>query len=184
MRLRRYSSAAAACIALALAAGGCSTGRPNGAAREGLDVQLAGLAYNVYITRELNLRNAEDRGYYRGPEAPPGYALYGVFVRVCNTRSGFRTPLATFTIEDNQGNQFHPLPLPADNVFAYRPRVLSHNACIPETGSAAADGPTGGALLIYKFPLTALENRPLEMVIQARSGPAAPPHSKRIELDI
>ena len=184
MPLRRYVSAAAACAALALAAGGCSTGRPNGAAREGLDVEIAGLDFNVYITRELNLRNAEDRGYYRGPEAPPGFALYGVFIRVCNQKHGFRTPLSTFTIEDNQGNRFHPLPLPADNVFAYRPRRLSHKACIPEAGGAAATGPTAGALLLYKFPLSALENRPLEMVIENRSGPGAAPQSKRIELDI
>jgi hypothetical protein len=184
MRLRRPVSAAAACAVLALAAGGCATGRPNGAAREGLDVEIGGLDFNVYITRELNLRDAEDRGYYRGPEAPPGFALYGVFIRVCNMKHGFRTPLSTFVIEDNQGNRFHPVPLPPDNVFAYRPRRLSHKACIPESGSAAADGPTAGALLLYRFPLSALENRPLEMVIQNRAGPTAPPQTKRIELDI
>ena len=185
MRPRRHQSAAlVACALTALAVAGCSSGRPDGTAREGLYETVAGLDYNVFITRELNLRDAEDHGYYAGPEARPGFALYGLFLTVCNDGHGFRTPLTQFTIEDNQGNRFHPLPLPADNVFAYRPRRLSHKACIPEAGGAAATGPTAGALLLYKFPLSALENRPLEMVISNRPGPAAPPQTKRIELDI
>jgi hypothetical protein len=184
MRLRRPQSAAlVACALAALALAGCSSGRPNGAAREGLYEDVAGLDYNVFITRELNLRDAEDRDYYRGPEAPPGYALYGVFIQVCNHGDGFRTPNTTFTVEDNQGNKFHPLPLPASNVYRYRPRRLSHGACIPEPGSAAANGPTAGSLLLYKFPLTSLENRPLELLIEAPPG-SPKPASKRIELDI
>ena len=183
MRLRRYVSAAAACAALALAAGGCSTGRPNGAAREGLDVEIAGLDFNVYITRELNLRDAEDRGYYQGPEAPPGFALYGLFIQVCNNGHGFKTPNVTFTVEDSQGNRFHPVPLPANNLYAYRPRRLSRKACIPEAGSTAYNGPTGGALLLFKFSLPSLENRPLELLIDAPPG-SPKPRFKRIELDI
>jgi hypothetical protein len=186
MRPTRPKSALVACVVvLSLAASGCKSGRPNGAAREGLNVNVAGLAYNVYITRQLNLRDAEDRGYYRGPEAPPGFALYGVFIKVCNTGHGFRTPIATtFKVEDNQGNTFRPLPLPADDVFAYRPRLLSHNACIPEPGSAAATGPTEGSLLLFKFPVASLENRPLELLIEGRRGPGLPAQVKRVELDI
>src|SRR5437763_3467168 len=184
MRARRSTCVAAACAIIALSAGGCSSGRPSGAGREGKPVTVAGLAYNVYITRELNLRDAEDRGYYRGRDAPPGFALYGVFLTVCNDKHGFRTPSVSFTIEDNQGNRFHPLPLPADNLFGYRPRRLSHGACIPESGSPAFSGPTGGALLVYKFPVASLENRPLELLIEGRSAPFAPVETKRVELDI
>src|SRR5436309_8269786 len=115
MRPRRPRSAAVACALTALLLGGCSSGRPHGAAREGLYEDVAGLDYNVFITRELNLRDAEDRDYYRGPEAPPGFALYGVFIQVCNHGHGYKRPDTTFTIEDNQGNRFHPLPLPSDD---------------------------------------------------------------------
>jgi len=181
MRPRRPRSAVVACALTALLLGGCSTGRPHGAAREGLYEDVAGLDYNVFITRELNLRDAEDRDYYRGPEAPPGFALYGVFIQVCNHGHGYKRPDTSFTIEDNQGNRFHPLPLPSDDVFAYRPQRLSTGACIPEPGSAAFSGPTGGSLLLFKFPTSALENRPLELLIEA---PAGKPRSKRIELDI
>jgi hypothetical protein len=184
MRARRFTCVAAACAAVALTAGGCSTGRPNDAGREGKPVTVAGLSYNIYITRELNLRDAEDHGYYRGKEAPPGFALYGVFLTVCNDKHGFRTPLVNFTIEDNQGNKYHPLPLPASNLFAYRARRLSHGACIPEAGGAAATGPTSGALLVYKFPVNSLENRPLEMLIEGRAAPFAPVETKRVVLDI
>src|SRR5438105_3379890 len=184
MRARRQISVAVACAAALLTATGCSSGRQNGAGREGKAVTVAGLSYNIYLTRELNLRDAEDHGYYRGPEAPPGFALYGVFLKVCNEKHGFRAPLTQFTIEDNQGNRFRPVPLPADDVFAYRPRRLSHAACIPETGSPAFSAPTGGALLLFKFPSASLENRPLELLIEGRAAPFAAPQTKRVELDI
>ena len=184
MRARRSTCVAAACAIIALSAGGCSSGRPSGAGREGKPVTVAGLSYNVYITRELNLRDAEDHGYYQGREAPPGFALYGVFLTVCNDGHGFRAPLTTFTIEDTQGNRFHPLPLPRNNIFAYRSHRLSHAACIPQTGSPAFSAPTGGALLLFEFPLSALENRPLELLIEGRTSPSAPVQTKRVELDI
>ena len=44
-------------------------------------------------------------------------------------------------------------------------------------------GPTGGSLLLFKLPLTSLENRPLELIVEAPPG-SQPPHRKRIELDI
>jgi hypothetical protein len=183
MRPRRLLIAVLACALTALLVAGCDTGRPNGAAREGLYEDVAGLDYNVFITRELNLRNAEDRDYYHGPEAPPGAALYGIFVSVCNHGHGYKVPNTTFTVVDNQGNRFHPLPVPKDDVFAYRPRRLSSGACIPEAGSAAATGPTGGSLLLFKFPLSSLENRPLELKIVAPPG-SKKPLEKTIELDI
>ena len=170
MRLTRPRSAALiACAAAALAAAGCGSSTKGEPVREGLGVTVADLKYTVYITRELNQHDAEDRGYYRGPEPGPGFTYYGVFVNVCNEKGGkFRTPVATDTlvVTDNQENEFKPLKVPADNVFAYRPRSLSKDACVPEGGSAAATGPTAGALLIYKFPVQSLENRPLILHIE------------------
>ena len=183
MRPRRLAVALLACVLASLALAGCKSSRPEGVAREGLYEDVAGLDYNVFITRELNIRDAEDRDYYRGPEAPPGSALYGVFIQVCNHGHGYKIPDTRFTVEDNQGNRYEPLPLPKDNVFAYRPRRLASGACIPEAGSAASAGPTGGALLLFKLPLTTLENRPLELTVEAPAG-SEPPHRKRIELDI
>ncbi|HKP91039.1 MAG TPA: hypothetical protein VJT75_13815 [Thermoleophilaceae bacterium] len=183
MRPRRLAICVLACSLAALLVAGCDSGRPEGVAREGLYEDVAGLDYNVFITRELNLRDAEDRDYYRGPEAPPGSALYGVFIQVCNNGEGMKFPDVEFAIEDNQGNEFHPLPLPRRNVFAYRARRLATDSCIPEPGSAAASGPTAGSLLLFKLTLSSLENRPLELVIEAPPG-SEKPTRKVIQLDI
>ena len=183
MRPRRRVIAALLRALAALFAAGCESGRTPGVAREGLSEEVGGLSYNVFITRELNLRDAEDRDYYRGPEAPPGSALYGVFIQVCNHVHGFKYPDVEFTVEDNQGAEFHPLELPKDNVFAFRPRRLATDSCIPEPGSAAASGPTAGSLLLFEFPNSVLENRPLELVIEAPPGAEKPRHTA-VQLDI
>lgn len=175
---------------LVLVLSGCGTNpRENNAGREGLPEKVGQLEYNVYITRELNLRDNEDTGYYRGPEAPPGFALYGVFLTACNpAKIGSAGPsvLASgnFTIVDTQGNRFKPLPQPATNAFAYNARRLRHQACIPTAGSLASSGPTNGSLLIFKLPLTTLENRPLDLEIVAPPDAAGKTDTGRIELDV
>ena len=181
--------------------------------REGIAVDLGGLDYNVYITRQLNPKDVGDRDYYNGPEeseecAKPGSQtepqltpeerpqkcptnLFGVFIQVCNeTSDGAPKPAreateiegrefaGDFEIEDAQGNKFEPVPLPTTNVFAYRARPLKKGDCIPASGSAASTTPTAGALLVFRIPVAATENRPLELSI-SRGG-----ETKKFELDI
>src|ERR1700712_5032553 len=170
MVLRRSTSAALMCVAaLAFLAGCGSSPRENGAGREGAPEKVGKIEYNVYITRELNLKDAEDSGYYKGPEAPPGFALYGVFLTACNPATSAATPniaaASDFSILDSQGNRFKPLPVPITNIFAYHAVPLKHKACIPKIGSLASSAPTNGALLVFKLPLTTLENRPLDLEI-------------------
>jgi hypothetical protein len=134
-------------------------------AREGLAIDVGGVDYNVFITRELNLAITPDKDYYDGPPAPAGSALYGVFIKVCNPGSEPVRTTSSFTVKDNQGTEFKPKPLPADNPFAYRPTELAKDACLPEDGSVAQLGPTAGAMLLFEFPLENTENRPLELEI-------------------
>jgi hypothetical protein len=192
MDLPRFSSAAFFCV-LALAGGvlaGCGENpRENDASREGLPEEVGGIDYNVYITRELNLRDVEDSGYYKGPEAPPGFALYGVFLVACNPEEAADSPNVPaaddFTVIDTQGNRFKPLPTEPGNVFAYKAVPLKHLACIPKQGSLASSGPTNGALLIFKLPLQALENRPLDLEIVSPPDPSTGDRETgRIELDV
>src|SRR5919112_5598879 len=118
MFVRRSTSAALLCaIAALLLLSGCGENpRENNAGREGLPEKVGELEYNVFITRELNLKDVGDSDYYQGPEAPPGYALYGVFLTVCNTEEKAGTPLIPsandFTIVDTQGNRFKPRSIP------------------------------------------------------------------------
>lgn len=190
MTARTPGFALLACLLVALTAlTGCKNTRENNAGREGKPENIGHIDYNVYITRELNLRDTEDAGYYQGPEAPPGYALYGVFLTACNPNPSVSAPhwlpSSRFAIQDTQGNMFHPLPMPANNIWAYKARPLKQNACIPKIGSLAASGPTNGALLVFKLPLQTLENRPLDLIITSPpQGPNGTRSTGRIELDI
>lgn len=178
MGLRRFL-VGLACVATAASLSGCfleeekEEGEP---LREGLAVSVGGIEYTVYITRELNPALPDDRGYWQGKEAEPGTSLYGVFLQACN-RSGENedddvetdTYEATddFVVKDTQGNEYEPLEVEEDNVFQYHPTELEPGACIPAVGSNAQQGPTAGAMLPFKFPLEAGENRPLELEIHA-----------------
>ena len=120
----------------------------------------------MFITRQLNLEDVEDRGYVEGVGQPaPGSTYYGVFLEACNVGDEPVTTASTFRIVDTAGNEFEPLSLDPDNPFSYTPTELEPGDCIPAEGSLAASGPTAGALLIFEIPLEDTENRPLELEI-------------------
>ncbi len=188
MRRRRLRSALLACAlaAATAAATGCTREAEKGEPlREGLGAEAAGVKYNVFITRQINQHLASDRGFYDGPEPRPGFTYYGVFIKVCNETEGFKRPIEydEFHVKDSQGNEFEPVELEGDNAFAYRARRLSKDACVPEAGSPAATGPTGGALMLFEFPVQTLENRPLELEIAAVDEEGER-HTEAIELDL
>jgi hypothetical protein len=133
---------------------------------EGLALDLDGLDYNVFITRELNLETPPDNAYFDGPEPKKGETLYGVFIQVCNNSNDTRRMVDDFTITDNQGNEFEPETLPSDNHFAYHADELLPDECMPEAGSVAQLGPTAGVMLLFRLPLANTEYRPLELEIQ------------------
>jgi hypothetical protein len=135
-------------------------------AREGLALELDGVDYNVFITRQLNPEIPPDDAYYTGPEPPPDETLFGVFIQVCNHSDDSRGTAEEFKVVDNQGNEFEPEELEADNAFAYEPQELDPEECIPEAGSVAQLGPTAGSMLLFRLPLQVTENRPLELEIE------------------
>jgi hypothetical protein len=135
-------------------------------AREGLAVELDGVDYNVFITRQLNLEVPPDNAYYDGPEAEQGETLYGVFIQTCNNSEDTRETVDGFKITDNQGNEFEPEELPEDNHFAYHAGELLPKECQPESGSVAQLGPSAGSMLLFRLPLENTEYRPLELEIE------------------
>jgi hypothetical protein len=216
----RLSTVLITCAAAAVLAGCGTKGEDHEPAREGIAAPLGGLDYNVFITRQLNPKDVEDRGYYTGPEESGECAgtgtgssltpeerpqrcptsLFGVFIEVCNEETD-GAPVAAreprvqrgvgtdgaetegelggdFEIEDSQGNKFEPIALPPTNVFAYRARPLKKNDCIPASGSAAATAPTGGSMLLFRLPVAATENRPLELSVSVGG------ETRKFELDI
>ena len=138
-------------------------------AREGLALELDGIDYNVFITRQLNPRVAPD-GAYVSEEAPKGETYYGVFIQVCNNSPEARETVGDFIVKDNQDNEYEPEELPEDNEFAYSARRLNPDECIPEAGSVAQLGPTAGSMLLFQLPIEATENRPLELELEGESG--------------
>jgi len=166
----RRATIAVCVLALALAA--CGSDEEQGVdepAREGLSLKLDGVNYNVFITRQLNPKIPADDAYVT-EEAPPGEALWGVFLQACNESDSPREPVSEFTVKDSLENTFHPQPLPEDNQFVYTPRTLLPEECIPQSGSVAQLGPSGGAMLLFQLPLDVTENRPLELEIEADNG--------------
>jgi hypothetical protein len=185
MALGRKPLTAFLCASALVLAAGCGddqgvggqSGEPH---REGLSVELEGVEYTVYITRELNLKTPPDQAYYNGPEAPPGQAYFGVFLQVCNPKGPPKRTAEHFKVLDNQGNEFEPTEVEENNPFAYHPRTLSEKRCIPQAGSVAQLGPTEASMLLFKLPLSNTENRPLELEIE---GPTEG-GSEAVELDL
>jgi hypothetical protein len=140
-------------------------------AREGLALDLQGIEYNVFITRELNPRVAPDMAYVEaGTEPSKDETLYGVFLQACNRTDDPHQPFDQFKIVDNQGNEFEAEELPEDNQFAYHAKELLPDECLPEAGSVAQLGPTAGLMLLFKLPLANTEYRPLELEIEGSGG--------------
>ena len=167
-RLHVTALCALALVCLAAFAGcGKSSNKAGATVREGLSTPLAGLRYTVFLTRQLNVANEEDKGYVPGQkDAPPGKSLYGVFLQACNDSKSVANAAKRFYIEDTQGNRFEPQGLSSENPFAYRGGPVQPQNCEPARGSLAQQSPTSGALLLFQIPLAATENRPLELHIQ------------------
>jgi hypothetical protein len=189
MVLARQIAAACALAAAVVCLGACGEKTDDlgvkEAASEGLAIPIGGIDYNVFITRQLNPEIVPDNAFYSGPDPGKGETLYGVFLQACNNGKKPEETSDTFKVTDNQGNEFLPTRLPDDNPFAYHPRRLGPKECIPESGSVAQLGPTGGAMLLFKFPVEDTENRPLELEITAPfQGDSPTRDHRKVKLDL
>ena len=87
-----------------------------------------------------------------------------------------------FEILDTQENVYKPVAVdPRANAIAYEARELEAGAIIPATDSVAGDGPTQGAMLLFKLPFTTLQNRPLEFKIHS---PTSAEEHAVVDLDV
>lgn len=144
------------------------------------------LIYEVQLSRELNPADTEDAAYLKGltprqRKLAPGEEWFGVFVQVYNESSAPHPAATEFTITDTQENTYRPIVPAATNEFAYRAGLMQPKSRIPALNTVAADGPTQGALLLYKIKLLSLDNRPLELKIV---DPLDPRQTAQAELDV
>lgn len=144
------------------------------------------LIYEVQLSRELNPADTEDAAYLKGltpaqRKLNPGEEWFAVFLQVYNESSTAHPAATELTISDTQENVYRPTVPNATNEFAYRGGLLQPKARIPALNTVAANGPTQGALLLYKIKIVSLDNRPLELTIV---DPLDPRQTAKAELDV
>jgi len=144
------------------------------------------LIYEVQLSRELNPADTEDASYLTGltpaqRRLSHGEEWFGVFLQVYNESSTPHPVATNLTISDTQNNVYTPIVPAFTNEFAYRGGLLAAKARIPALNTVAANGPTQGALLLYKIKVVSLDNRPLELKIV---DPLDPTQSASAELDV
>ena len=170
---------AAACLALVAALAGCGnrTDEPRTFAEtEGIYVELGELKYQIQLSRQLNPNDPEDEDYLKGlpegtPEPSAEEAWFAIFMRVENDTEETHEVATDFEIIDTQENNYSPVALdPEISLFDYEPRPLGPGELLPELNTTAAGDPIRGALLLFKLPYDAFQNRPLEFRIQGPDG--------------
>jgi hypothetical protein len=144
------------------------------------------LVYQVQLSRELNPFDTEDSAYLQGlapaqRKLAPGQEWFGVFIQVYNNSSVPRLAAKSVTISDTQNNLYVPVVPDQTNQFAYRGGLIGANSRLPVLDSVAGNGPTQGALLLYKIQIVSLDNRPLEVKIV---DPTDAAQSASAELDV
>jgi hypothetical protein len=153
---------------------------------EGVYVDVAGLTYQVQLSRFLNPGDVEDKQYLVGlpeginPQLPGDEIWFGVWMRVKNYSDESLTPTDSFTIIDTEGTEFRPVPLDVKtNPFVYEPILLHHAQVLPTPDTAAASGPIQGSLILFRLKTDALQNRPLVLHIDQGEGNEA-----HVDLDL
>ena len=129
------------------------------------------LEYQVQLSRQLNPTNSEDVGYLQGltpaqQKLLPGEEWFAVFMQVYNTGESPHPASTNITISDTQGNVYLPIIPDETNRYAYRAGVVQPGAVLPPPGTTTSQGPTQGALILYKIKVVSLNNRPLEVKIR------------------
>ncbi len=137
---------------------------------EGEPIEVAGLEYNVQITRFLNPDDTSDVEYLVGqPPAPPGTSYLGVFMVIENETDEPRPSATNYTVLDTLDEEF-------EIAESESPYALEVGADVPADGqipipnSTAATGPNQGSLLIFPVADGVSENRPLKLEIETFDG--------------
>ena len=175
---RRIAIALLALAALVVVAG-CGSEEEELDVVEGEPIESEDVLYNVVISRFLNPDDTEDAAYLVGqPDPPLRQQYFGVFMQVENEGHEPITLPETATVVDTLDNEFEPLE--TESPFALSlGETLEPESRSPRPNSVAADGPTGGSLILFLVDEASTENRPLELEIPLSSG-----ETGHVELDI
>jgi hypothetical protein len=144
------------------------------------------LVYEVQLSRELNPYDVEDAAYLQGlsPEQrklAPGQEWFAVFVQVYNNHSASHVASTAMKIADTQGNTYNPITPASHNSFTYTGGTVEGDGRLPILDSVSSNGPTQGAMLLFKIQTVSLDNRPLKLTI---TDPQDTAETASAELDV
>jgi hypothetical protein len=138
-------------------------------ADEGVPIQLGDLNFNVQETRFLNPSQPDDKEYLEGQQlpTPQGKSYLGVFLTIHNSGDNpVRVPTnSEMSVVDTTGVAYQSIPSHTD-FAAPLGSTLAPGADIPAPDTAAANGPTQGALILFLTDEGVSENRPLKLEIE------------------
>jgi hypothetical protein len=136
---------------------------------EGIPIKLGDLKITVQETRFLNPGQPDDKQYLAGQQLPtPTRKSYlGVFLTIENDGDNPVTLPANeqVSVVDTTGAAYASIPSHTD-FAAPLGSTLASGGDIPAPGTAAANGPTQAALVIFLVDQGVSENRPLKLEIQ------------------
>ena len=139
-------------------------------ADEGIPIQLGDLKFTVQETRFLNPSQPDDKEYHEGQQlpTPAGKSYLGVFLTIHNSGDDpVRVPTNDdMSVVDTTGAAYASIPSHTD-FAAPLGSTLASGADIPAPGTAAANGPTQGAIVLFQLPEGISENRPLKLEIDS-----------------
>jgi hypothetical protein len=178
--------------ALAITLGGCARTTLTGVSEDQLSAgtepyfNVAGVTYQVQISRQLNPFGSEDVQYLSGvhgaQDLPANQLWFGVFLWAKNQTKQIRKTADTFEIVDSEGTVYHSVALNASvNPYAWTSQALGQNQIEPLSDSTASDGSTGGGLILFKLNDSVYSNRPLTLEIFKPGGGSTP---AKVSLDL
>lgn len=170
MRLKPLALLAALPLALGLGACGNKQDRIQHGETEGIFVDVGELKYQIQISRILNPSISHDASFLEGVEEElgEGETWFAVFVRIENESNEPIEPAEHYELEDQQGETYEPVELPATNPFHFSEEPIPPGSYAPAPDSVARQlGSIGGMLLLYKVSYATLDNRPVELVIKS-----------------
>jgi hypothetical protein len=177
MPLRRHLVSSAAVVAAAASLTACGAKEHVSVAKtEGVYVTAGELKYQVQISRILNPSDFEDRDYLTGIASydrtlGKDEQWFGVFLRAINMTNAAHPTSDRLTIKDTTGAQFQPVRVdPNVNRVAWKSVVVKGGDQVPVPGSLARENDTQGGLVLFKIPVPAFANRPLELHIASATG--------------
>jgi hypothetical protein len=157
--------AALALAALVVGVSACGYTSDSKNVVEGEPVQVGELSINVTFSRYLNPADNEDSAYLVGQPPPgKGSTYFGVFLEVQNESDKVQT-VPGMTITDASGASYSAYP--SESLYALRfGEKVEPEEQLPVLDSTAQQGSIEGALLIFRFPDSISENRPLTLHIE------------------